>query len=250
VREAVVGALGKVAGDNPSVQSTVVDRALFDRAGAVRDWALMVLKEYPGNVLPAVRGALVHEHPRVRCRALRTLAQLAPMEERLATLSKALDDSHFRVRRDAARLLAQMGSAALPALPRLARCRFDGEPRVAQAAANALARIAAGAAPIISEWLPRLSEGGDAKQALCTALRTSELPAPVHQSFMAVCRRRQAWLARRRGAEQQEPAPSEPAPVACVELTLAAAGKRAQQEAAWLIGWLLDELLRHGRVTP
>jgi HEAT repeat protein len=251
VREAVVGALGKVGGDNSAVHSALVDRALFDRTSAVRDWALAILKENAGDVLPAVRVALVHAHPRVRCRALRALAQLALREEQLTTLSKALDDSHFRVRRDAARLLGQIGSGALPALPRLARCRFDGEPRVAQAAANALGRMAAGAAPMIAEWLRRLTEGDDAMQVLRTALQTSELPEAVRASFIAVCRRRQAWLARRRGVGQQvDTASAEADPVACVESTLAAAGKRAAREAAWLIGWLLDELLRHGQETP
>ncbi len=246
VREAVIVALGKVALEDEAVQSALVHLSLNDRNRAVRALAVTILGDQTGTFLPPVRAALAHHHPRIRCRALHALARLGSLEEQASVLQAALEDSHFRVRRDAARLLGGLGGAAIKVLPRLARCRFDGEPRMARAAAKSLARIASEAPPVIAEWLNRMARSTDPEPSLRSALQANDLPAPVSDSFVSVCHRRQYRLARR----GDYPPPTCPdQPLAAVDALLIAVGKHSRREAAWLIGWLLAELLRHHQGT-
>jgi HEAT repeat protein len=239
VREAVVAALGRVAPEEPAVRSALVQCVLFDRTAFVRDQALTLLQR-DGNVPPEVRAAHGHHHPRVRCRALHALARLVPPEEQLSALVQALDDSHFRVRRDAAGLFGRLGRFALPAVPRLGRCCFDGEPRVARAAAKSLGQITSEFPPELREQVSRLTvaEAGP-EQALRAALEANDLSPPLREAFTAVCRRRLGFV--RRGEASPE---NEATLMAQLDLLLAASGKRAARQASWLIGWLLGELVR------
>jgi HEAT repeat protein len=139
VREAALHALARIGPTNDAVRRRAADAAL-DRNAAVRDAAVELLAATPGELPDAVAAALDHRHPRVRCRALRAAARLAPAAS-AATLAAALVHSHYRVRRTAAELLGALGPPALPAAGRLARCRFDGHAAVARAALRALTRL-------------------------------------------------------------------------------------------------------------
>jgi hypothetical protein len=247
VREVAVEAVALVAIENESVLDALLERALFDRTSAVRAAAVTALYERAADVLGRIQAALGHVHPRVRCRALRAFARLAPSAARIEPLLRALDDSHFRVRRDAAGLLGTQGRAALPAVPRLSRCCFDGEPRVARAARRSLERIASEAPAALGGWLTRLTSSSDPRQGLLDALGASDLPESLLRPFIAVCRRRRVWFTRNKGSTAQA---VEETPAAEAAATLAAAGKRADRESAWLIGWLAGELVRQGGDEP
>jgi HEAT repeat protein len=246
VREAVVQALGRVATEDPSVRVALVRSALFDRVGAVREQAVSLLARWAKEALPEVRAALLHHHPRVRCRALQALARWASPHEQVSVFRTALDDSHFRVRRDAAALLGGLGPLALPALARLARRRFDGEPRVARSAEQSLARLAPELPAELGGWLACLTASG-AEQSLRAALRDRELPPGVREDFIAVCGRRREMLM----ATASQPAAGAvgQTPREQLESVLAAAGKRSGRQASWLVGWLLDELVRRHQGT-
>jgi HEAT repeat protein len=234
VREAAALALGRVA--PAAAREALLQRALFDRSAAVRDAAVGAL-EADTDALATITAHLGHRHPRVRCRALRLSRVLAAVPDAVTALLRGLEDSHFRVRRDAASLLADLGPSALPALPRLLRCRFDHEPRVARAASAALAHIAPTLPAPLPDWLARLNRSEEsAATTLRELLNTGELPADVEQAFAEACQRRARWHSSRPGAEVPSGVP--------LEQALTASG-RSEKEAAWLVGWLWERLVRH-----
>jgi HEAT repeat protein len=139
-RESALHALARVDPD-ADTRTAAATCAVLDRSAAVRNAALELLAQH-SEVPVVVLDALNHRHPRVRCRALRAVARLAP-NDHVGTLAEALTHSHQRVRRTASELLGQLGALALPAVARLARCRCDGDASVASAARQALERLQA-----------------------------------------------------------------------------------------------------------
>jgi HEAT repeat protein len=210
VREAALHALARIDPANEPVRAAAAEAAL-DRSAAVREAAVELLASRPG--LPAsLAAALEHRHPRVRCRALKALARLAPAES-IAPLTAALAQSHYRVRRTASALLGGLGALALPAAGRLARCRFDGETAVAAAAGRALERLR----PHLPDVLAPLFGTYADPPALLAALLAGD--APLREAAEAVRRQRLSRLRK-------------PDPLA---------------EARWLIGFVVDEAVRRSR---
>jgi HEAT repeat protein len=112
------------------------------------------LREDARLALPAlVSAARSDSDPRVRGAALVAVSQVAAAEASLPVLVEALADRESSVRLVAAARLRQMDEAAAPAADRLAERLADDDPRVAQAAAEALLRIGPPAVSALSRQL-------------------------------------------------------------------------------------------------
>jgi HEAT repeat protein len=255
VREAVVQALGRVAPDQAAVQTALVERALFDRSEAVRLAAREALVGHAEQgVLSTLRSALAHDHAWVRCRALLAMAALTDPHEQVEILARALEDSHFRVRRTAADLLAGTARAGLAALPRLARYAFDGEWRVALMARHALDRLGR---ELHASAKPQAAERQEVLGALVSTVLAADrarealigmvpaLPSALRDEFGALCRRRQLWHCANRQREAPEAVGSL---LERLDATLAATG-RPDGEAGWLLAWVWSALLDYYQLT-
>jgi HEAT repeat protein len=126
-REAAALALGRAGAGSPLARDALLRCALYDRTPLVRGAAAQGLALLGAEVVGAVEGlrdACRHRHPRIRCRALQALGELAALSEDFPSLlAAALADSHAKVRRTVAALAGGLGPAALPLLPSLLRRR-------------------------------------------------------------------------------------------------------------------------------
>jgi acyl transferase domain-containing protein len=184
-------------------------------------------------------------------------------------LARALNDSHRKVRRNAATALGRFDRAALPALPALIKRLHDREPMVREAAAGTLAWVGPALPATWRDWLPLLIDPcRTPADRLQGALERPDLPDAARSEFLALCRRRALWHARRAGLDASGPidpltsawqaaratlAEAERAAVALAKgrseakrIEIAAAG----EEAAWLLARLADLLGNEGTSSP
>jgi uncharacterized protein (TIGR02996 family) len=213
-------------------------------------------------------GSMLHlaarEAPEHDTREVRALAERAGRdpERAPAVLAEALGDGHRKVRAAAARMLAQLGSAAESAVPKLVQRLFEQSAQTRDHVAPALARLLPQLDPRLQRWLCKLANPLLSPLSnLWGALEHPELPAEVREGFAGLCARRAAWWAHL-GSKAPGPAPAPgsygtdlPTVLATVsELMVRAerhAGRHLQgdaqrregvaarhKEAAWLLGRL------------
>ncbi|MCI0455463.1 MAG: HEAT repeat domain-containing protein [Gemmataceae bacterium] len=249
-REAAALALGQVGAEDTSARAALVECVLHDRTALVREAAtrsLVALSASAPETVAALRAATAHAHARVRCRAIRALAQFASREGIVPALAKALTDSHLKVRRAAAEVLGNFGASALSVLPALLRRRHDRDKGVAKAAAQALEQLGGALPSPLADWLqPFTAPSTNPSDGLRALLERPGLPEDVQARFRATCQRRARW--HRRLARGAEVAPELPAgsawDAARVVLAEVNHGAVREQEAAWLAAWWWEELLR------
>jgi hypothetical protein len=179
------------------------------------------------DTLAALRQAARHPHARIRRRAAPAVGRLDP--DAVALLTDLLSDSHCLVRAASARALIPFAAAALPAVPRLLRCRHDGHPHVSALAGLALSGMIRSLPAPLSAWLVCLTPPfEDAATALARAVANPTLPVSVREEFAALCQRRDRWRERVRGLLSGILPGCDP------DVT----------EAAWRLAWLWDQLCR------
>jgi HEAT repeat protein len=171
VREAAVQALGALPGME-AVRDALLQAALHDRVAIVRAAASAALAGGETEpILAALRAALEHPFPRVRCRALRALGRFPGRFEGLLPLfERSLGESHAKVRAAAAEVLGECGPAALPAIPALLRRLRDRDARVQRTAASSLAALRNHLSEPARVMLDRLAGAGSAEENLRAAL--------------------------------------------------------------------------------
>lgn len=117
-------------------------RDLRDPAVDVRVRAAQELGGFDRRAVPALTGALGDKEYSVRAAAVAALLKMRPTDV-VPTMVEALQSAEVSVRANAAGVLGSFGTAAMPAVPALARALKDANPRVRELAGEALNRIAA-----------------------------------------------------------------------------------------------------------
>jgi HEAT repeat protein len=265
VREAAARSLGLVGAGSTAAREALLLCALNDRTALVRDAASQALARLSATDSAIVEGLCVgcrHRHPRLRCRALRTIAALGQQSAAVPTIQTALTDSDARVRRTAAKVLADLGAAGLPALPALLRRSGDRDPHVAAAAGEALRKLGMDLSGDRRAWLEYLGSGP--AENLPALLAAPDIPAVVLSAFTEACWRRVRWYSRlfpgetlpepAAGATVQQALEAALTAAAQAEAAHAQAGRdlamvqsaARRQEAGWLAAWLWAALVRDG----
>jgi HEAT repeat protein len=260
VREAAARSLGLVGAGSAAAREALLYTALHERTALVREAAVQALARLAStdpSIIEGLRAGCRHRHPRLRCRALRGLAALGQQPGAIPTIQAALTDSHARVRRTAAAVLANLGEGALATLPALIRRCTDGDPHVALAAGNAI-RMLGGALPAERRaWLERIASGP--AEHLLELLALPTFPAVLRSAFIEACWRRVHWYRQLLPDGTLAERTPEATDALAIEAALSAAEQAGaahaqtgrdlearrsaarRQEAGWLAAWLWAE---------
>src|SRR5262249_51329786 len=118
-----------------------------DRNLVVKIWArmaLMRMEQVSENHLKAIGGFLRNSDPEVRIHAARALATIGPdAKSQVPYLMSQLDDKDLQVLYWVIVALAQMGDAALPAVPTLSELKNHKDVVIKRAAEEAIEKIKA-----------------------------------------------------------------------------------------------------------